>query len=166
MKLVTYPNHILKKTSKTVTEFGIWDDVIDQMTSIMMEKKGYGLAANQVGLDINLFIMYPDKDTVPKAYFNCEVVQVFGEPIKMQEACLSLPNVGHEISRYNQVAIHYNDKDGKRISEILPEGIASQCAQHEIQHLQGMLYVDNLDMIKKARVLKQYSRINFGKSKC
>lgn len=166
MKLVTYPNPILKKTAKTVTEFGIWDDVIAQMTEVMIEKKGYGLAANQVGLDIDLFIMYQDKDFPIKAYFNCSVVQVLGEKIKMQEACLSLPNVGHEVLRHNQVAVQYNDKDGNLIVETLPEGIASQCAQHETQHLQGKLYVDNLDMIKKERVLKQYSRINFGSSKC
>ena len=166
MKLVTYPNPILKKTAKPVTEFGIWDDVIDQMIKMMFVNRGVGLAANQFGSDLNLFVMYPDKDMPPKAYFNCNIVQTFGVPIKMQEGCLSLPGVGHEILRYNQVAIKYNDKDGNLITELLPEGIVSQCAQHEIQHLQGMLYVDNLDMIKKGRVLKQYSRINFGKSKC
>lgn len=166
MKLVTHPNPILKKKAKTVEEFGIWDDVIDQMTKLMVEYKGYGLAANQVGLDIDLFIMYPDKDMAPKAYFNAKIARVFGEKIPMREGCLSLPNVGHDVSRYNQVVIHYQDKDGNLFADLLPEGITSQCAQHETQHLMGMLYVDNLDMIKKTRVLKQYSRINFGKSKC
>lgn len=166
MKIVTYPNPILKVSAKTITEFGIWSDTIDQMVKLMIEKKGYGLAANQVGLGANLFVMYPGKDLEPKAYFNCKIIQVFDEPIKMQEACLSLPGVGHEISRYNQVSVEYNGKDGNLIVETLPEGITSQCAQHEIQHLQGLLYVDNLDMIKRGRVLKQYSRMNFGKSKC
>ena len=167
LKLITYPNPILKKSTIPVTEFGsVWDPIIDQMIKIMIEKKGYGLAANQVGLGMNLFIMYPDKGLPPKAYFNCKITKLFGEPIKMQEGCLSLPGVGHEILRYNQVEIDYDDKDGNQIKEMLPEGVPSQCAQHEIQHLQGMLYVDNLNMIKKGRVLKQYSRINFGKSKC
>jgi peptide deformylase len=166
MKLVTYPDHILKKVAKPVTEFGIWDDVIDEMTKIMIEKKGYGLAANQAGLDINLFIMYPYEGMSPRSYFNCEIVETFGEKIKMQEACLSLPNVSHEILRYNQVSIKYQDRNGNFVEQVLPVGITSQCAQHEIQHLKGMLYVDNLDMIKKTRVLKQYSRINFGSSKC
>lgn len=166
MKLVTYPNPILRNTAKIVTEFGIWQNTIDQMIKIMIENKGYGLAANQVGLDIDMFVMYPDKDIPPKAYFNCDIRHLLGDPIKMQEGCLSLPNVSHEIVRYNQVTVQYFDKDGNFIVEELPEGIASQCAQHEVQHLQGILYVDNLDMIKKARVLKQYGRINFGKSKC
>jgi peptide deformylase len=166
MKLVTYPSPILHKKAKDVDQFGIWDETIDQMIKIMEEKKGYGLAANQVGLDMNLFIMYPDKGFAPRAYLNCVITRRLGEPIKMQEGCLSLPNVGHEILRYNQVAIAYNDKNGTLHMETLPEGVVSQCAQHEVQHLQGMLYVDNLDMIKKGRVLKQYSRINFGKSKC
>lgn len=166
MKLVTYPSPILKKPAKLVTEFGIWNETIDQMIKVMVENKGYGLAANQVGLDIDLFVMYPDKEAFPKAYFNCQIIHLIGNPIKMQEGCLSLPNVGHEILRYPKVTVQYHDKDGKFTVDDLPEGIASQCAQHEVQHLQGILYIDNLDMIKKGRVLKQYSRINFGKSKC
>lgn len=166
MKLVTYPSPILKKPAKLVTEFGIWNETIDQMIKVMVENKGYGLAANQVGLDIDLFVMYPDKEAFPKAYFNCQIRHLIGNPIKMQEGCLSLPNVGHEILRYPQVTVQYYDKDGKFTVDDLPEGITSQCAQHEVQHLQGILYIDNLDMIKKGRVLKQYSRINFGKSKC
>ena len=166
MKIVTYPSLILKKTARSVTEFGIWSDVIDQMVKLMVENKGVGLAANQVGLDIDLFVMQVDKEMPPKAYFNCQIRHLIGEPTKMQEACLSLPSVGHEITRYPEVVVQYYDKDGKFIVEDIPKGLASQCAQHEMDHLKGILYIDHLDMIKKGRIIKQYSRINFGKSKC
>ena len=166
MKLITYPNPILKKKTKEVTEFGIWSDTINQMIAIMVEKKGYGLAANQVGLDANFFIMYPDKDLPPKSYFNCTIKETVGDLEKMRESCLSLPDVSEDISRYKQITIEYQDKDGNKLTETLPEGIASQCAQHEMDHLKGLLYIDHLDMIKKERIIKKYNRLKFGSSKC
>lgn len=166
MKLITYPNPILKKKTKDVTEFGIWDETINQMIALMVEKKGHGLAANQVGLDMNMFIMYPAKNELPQAYFNCKIKEQYGDLTKMRESCLSLPDVGEEINRYNQIVIEYQDRNGNKVVDILPEGIYSQCAQHEMDHLKGLLYIDHLDMIKKERVIKKYSRLHFGSSKC
>lgn len=164
LNIVTYPDSTLRKVSKEVT---IFDknlcDFLDSMYETMIEKNGVGLAAIQVGkAERILIINIPREDKVQYKddlleIINPKIVESSGE-ILFQEGCLSVPNFYEFVPRFDFVKIEYFDRFGeKHILEA--QDYLAVAIQHEIDHLNGILFVDKLSILKRKKFEKEYQRL-------
>lgn len=126
---------------------------VEQKLSDAMDKfGGIGLSANQVGLDVRCFVM-KTADAGNKAFFNPELIRVSQDTNLMKEGCLSFPDIYLMIMRSSQVEMKYFDSDGVEHNLML-EGIGARCAQHEIDHLNGIVFLQRASRLKLERALK------------
>jgi peptide deformylase len=123
---------------------------------------GLGLSANQLGLNYRVFVMRTmhEGDTESKnvAYFNPELIKVSQETELMKEGCLSFPDIFLMIKRSKTVEFKYHDTDGQEQTALL-EGVGARCVQHEIDHLNGILFLQRASQMKIERALKSRSKI-------
>lgn len=139
LKIFTYPNKILKIKTKSIELFdNKLYEIVTQMKKIMLENNGVGLAANQVGLDLSLFIARPKEKFY--IFINPEIIEQKEEEIK-EEGCLSLPNKWGLVKRFNKIKIKYQDLKGKK-KTLKTSGLLAHIIQHEIDHLNGILFID------------------------
>lgn len=150
LKIRTNPDPVLRKKARKVTSFDeSVQRLIDDMIATMQESSGVGLAANQVGVPLRIIVIQmPEEDAV--AYVNPEVTETTGERTVL-EGCLSIPGYQAEICRAVTVKVKARDRNGKPIREKATDLLA-QALQHEIDHLNGILYIDYLD--DKAELIK------------
>lgn len=140
MPIVLFPDPHLRHECRYVRVFDRWlYDVCDQMFDEVERAKGIGLAATQVGLPFTLFVMTIPEKTV---YIN-PVIQLAGDKVENLEACLSIPGIVAPVWRYSRVRIDATDRYGKPFTKLLT-GLAARCAQHEYDHLQGILFIDRV----------------------
>lgn len=140
--IVRYGNEILRKPAKTVTEFN--SDIrrlIERMYEIMKNHNGLGLAANQIGVDLQIFTY--DVGEGPHAVINPKIIRSKGEDISV-EGCLSIPGIQGDVPRAEEVTIKGLDEDGKPI-RIKAKGLLARVFQHETDHLNGYLFIDRAD---------------------
>ncbi|GIW65869.1 MAG: peptide deformylase [Candidatus Parcubacteria bacterium] len=139
MNLIYYPNKILKIKTKKVEAFDKnLSNIIKEMKELMVKNNGVGLAANQVDLDLSLFIAKPkDKFYI---FINPEIMLAEEEEIK-EEGCLSIPNKWGLVKRYKKIKIQYQDIKGKKRT-LKASGLLAHIIQHEIDHLSGILFID------------------------
>jgi len=139
------PKEIAKNLSEAMDKFG-----------------GLGLSANQVGLPYRLFIMKTmhegDKEPENVAYFNPELTRVSQETELMKEGCLSFPDIFLMIKRSKTIEFKYQDVEGKEQTAVL-EGLGARCVQHEIDHLNGILFLQRASKLKIERALKSREKI-------
>jgi len=142
------------------------DALVKKMREMMIQANGIGLAANQVGLNFRIFVAQIPKsdaegdieklsrvDTKFYAIFNPEIVKIYGEKNMLEEGCLSVPDVYGNVMRAHKIAIAGFDKTGKKI-KIKAWGILARVFQHEIDHLNGVLYIDKAKHIMKTNPTK------------
>lgn len=140
MKIITYPNEILKKKTKLIEEINKEiKELAQEMRKIMIKNKGVGLAANQIGKDISIFVAYDNKKFY--TFINPKIVKLIGEETIVEEGCLSIPNVWGEIKRYPEVILEYQNLWGKK-KKLRAKGLLAQIIQHEVDHLNGVLFID------------------------
>lgn len=154
-EILTYPNPVLTQVSEWVraTATGIPELVAD-MLETMHAAGGVGLAAIQVGVPLRVFVMAVDGKEW--ALINPVVKGFVGDIKDTREGCLSLPNVFEWVPRYPGVIIEYSDLGGGiRITRTFT-GLEGHCAQHEIEHHEGMLFPDKLHPNKRNRVLAKF----------
>ena len=141
-------------------------EVADALTEAVTRFGGIGLSANQVGLDARVFVMKSeDKGIV--AFFNPELKRVSQETDLMKEGCLSFPDIYLMIRRSKTIELEYQDVEGEKHTLIL-DGLAARCVQHEIDHLNGILFLQRASRLKLERALKsrpkeQKKRIEYEK---
>lgn len=156
LRIYTWPERILSKKCRRVV---VIDDKIkklfDEMRLLMIEAKGVGLAANQVGLDLSLALI-EFEDKVFKI-INPRVIKKEGK-VKFLEGCLSLPGLEVEINRSKKVWVSYTDEKGEPVDLEL-DGILAIVFQHEIDHLNGILINDKISLWKKVKVSPQLRKI-------
>ena len=162
--IITVPNSVLKETAKPVETI---DDSIraqlDRMLKTMYDAPGIGLAANQVGLLNRVIVMdvaqreKPDTRS-PIAMINPEIVWESEAPSVWEEGCLSIPGQYADVERPLRVRVRYLDAQGKA-QEGQFEGLASHCVQHEIDHLNGVLFIDHLSSLKRNMILKRLKKL-------
>lgn len=152
MQIVKFPHPALLKRCKEVTVFGPELKLImDTMYLTMIQAKGLGLAGNQVGLDINAFVMLDDNDE-PLYLVNPHVIQQSPYLAYQEEACLSAPGERVDtMSRASWVNVRFQDVNGS-ICHKLFGGIRSVCVQHEMEHLQGKAFFQNKTITKTKRI--------------
>jgi peptide deformylase len=130
-----------------------------RMLAAMYAAPGIGLAAPQVGELLRLVVIDLQKDEQPNpiVLVNPEIVAASREVATREEGCLSLPGQYADVTRPAQVRVRYHDLDGAR-REIEGEGLLSACLQHEIDHLDGVLFVDHLSALKRNMLLRRLAK--------
>lgn len=155
MQLIKHPNPILKQQAT------YWDFEKDtgaaelevSMVQLMIESKGIGLAANQVGLLKRVFAIHL-KDQVPFCMFNPYILYGDNDLVDGEEGCLSFPDLFLKVPRHKNITVGYVDRQGnKRIIELT--GIDSRCFQHELDHLDGVCFTDLISPLKLAMAKKK-----------
>lgn len=161
LPIVKYGDPFLRKpTSPVATIDRDILQLIDDMTETMYVAPGVGLAANQVGVSLRLMIIDLSVGEKPgdlHVFVNPELVEKNGEIVE-EEGCLSIPDFVENVSRPEITTVCYQDRDGKW-KELTGEGLMSRALNHEIDHLDGKLYVDYLRGLRKERLLKKVSKI-------
>ena len=161
--IVTIPDAVLKTEAAALD--GVNDAVrtqMDAMLKAMYDAPGIGLAANQVGLLNRVLVMdladtQNGEEAAPICMANPEILWQSDDISTMEEGCLSIPGQVAEVSRPAQVRVRYLDYDGK-LAELEADGLLSHCVQHEIDHLNGVLFVDHLSALKRNMVIKKFKK--------
>ena len=133
--------------------------LVPRMFAAMYKAPGIGLAAPQVDVGLRLAVIDLQANEVrrPFAMINPEILRVSEDWATREEGCLSLPNQYADVSRPAAVRVRYMDVDGKR-HEVEAEGLLSACLQHEIDHLDGVLFVDHLSALKRNILLRRLAK--------
>jgi peptide deformylase len=164
LDIITYPNKILKQISKPVERFDKeLHTFLDDMYETMIAKNGVGLAAIQVGVPIRALIIdigdeegKQSKDTLIEV-INPEFLEWSGTQ-KDKEGCLSVPEYYDEVERYAKVKVKFFDRFGKEYI-MDAEGLLSVAFQHETDHLDGHLFIERLDYIKRKKFEKEWKKL-------
>ena len=152
LPVVKYGDPILRKKTSKVVEFDNLDSLIDDMFDTMYEEEGIGLAANQVGKNINLMVLdvshLEEFETVePMVLINSKIVDTEGE-VEIEEGCLSIPDIRASIIRPETITLSFKDENGVEKNEKY-SGMMSRVIQHEIDHLNGKFFTDYLSPAKR-----------------
>jgi peptide deformylase len=167
LKLYTYPDPVLKKKAEKVQKV---DDsvrqLLDDMLETMYADAGVGLAAPQVGVSKRIVVIDVNQEDdedgelvngEPLFMVNPEIVWRSDEKVCGEEGCLSVPKQRAEVERHAQVRVRYLDYDGNE-QEILGDGLLSVCLQHELDHLDGILYIDRISRLKRQMIIKKLQK--------
>ncbi len=159
--ILTEPNKILRQVSKSVEKVGQAErQLMDDMLDTMYHANGIGLAAIQIGVPKRIIVMDLSKKEEEKKpmYFVNPVIKNKNQNFsKYEEGCLSVPNQFAEIERPKTCEVEYLDYDGEK-KIIKAEGLLATCIQHEMDHLQGILFIDYLSKLKKSMIIKKLSK--------
>jgi peptide deformylase len=130
--------------------------LVPRMLATMYAAPGIGLAAPQVGLDLRFAVidLQPDETPAPITLINPRIEQKSREEATREEGCLSLPGHYAEVTRPERVVVAYEDLDGQPLT-IEADGLLATCLQHEIDHLDGILFVDHLSALKRNMILRK-----------
>lgn len=161
LPILIAPNPGLKTRARAVSpaDDAQIRDLVPRMFTTMYRAPGIGLAAPQVGVGLRLAIvdLMKDDKADPLVLINPELVAASEELATREEGCLSLPNQFAEITRPARVKVRYLDQQGAR-REIDAEGLLSACIQHEMDHLNGILFVDHLSNLKRNIILRRLAK--------
>ncbi len=157
LTILHHPDPRLRQKAVAVQVFdAALQTLIDDMFETMYAAPGVGLAATQIGIAQRLAVMDCSEEKsapAPMVIINPEILDP-AEPEVMEEGCLSVPGVGEKVERYSRLRMRALDRHGKPF-EIEAEGLMAQAIQHEIDHLDGKLYIDRLSSLKRERLLKK-----------
>lgn len=159
--LVILPDSVLRQVSKPVE--AITPEIkalAADMFETMYDAPGIGLAAIQVGVPLRMItidLAKPEDEKAPMVVINPEITWSSEETNVHEEGCLSIPEYYEEVERPARVKVRYLDLDGKQ-QEIETDGLLATCLQHEIDHLNGVLFIDHLSRLKRERVTKRFAK--------
>jgi peptide deformylase len=160
--IIKLPDPLLKKVSAPVERV---DDELralaDDMLATMYNAPGIGLAAVQIGIPRRLLVMDVAREEEPPAphvLINPEVVWTSDGTSEHEEGCLSIPDVFYTVERPAEVKVAYLDREGHQ-QEMHCDGLLATCVQHEIDHLNGVLFIDHLSRLKRDRVIRKFNKI-------
>ena len=160
-KILTEPDPFLRQKSKPVEKVeNSIREIMDDMLETMYQAPGIGLAAIQIGIQKRIIVLDISKDPEKKQplYFvNPEKVYTSEDQATYEEGCLSVPGQFAEIDRPNKCHIKYLDYNGDS-KELKAEGLLATCIQHEIDHLEGILFIDYLSKLKRSMITKKLSK--------
>lgn len=158
-RILEYPDPRLLQKAKPIEDIKHSDiqTLIDDMFETMYEKDGAGLAATQLGIDKRLVVIDLSRDrSEPICLINAEIVDRTGSKIN-QEGCLSFPGIWIDVERSEWVHMKAADRHGKDL-EIKSDGYMAIAIQHELDHLDGIVFVNRLSSLKRQRALKKYEK--------
>lgn len=161
LEIITAPDPRLKQKSKPVE--AVTDDIrklMDDMLETMYAAPGIGLAAVQVGVPLRVIVMdlaQGDDAPQPRYFINPEILEASEELASYAEGCLSVPDFYEDVERPAHVRVRFLDYDGE-IREIEADDLLATCLQHEMDHLEGVLFVDHLSKLKRSMILKKLQK--------
>ncbi len=160
-EILTVPNPVLKQVSQPVAAV---DDelraLMDDMLETMYAAPGIGLAAIQVGVPKRVIVMDiagPDEERQPRYYVNPEILWASDDTAPYEEGCLSIPDIYDEVERPAKVKLRYLNYQGEQVEEDA-EGLFAVCIQHEMDHLEGVLFIDHLSRLKRDRAVAKVKK--------
>ena len=157
-QIITIPNPLLRKISEPVTSVNNEvKKLMDDMLETMYAAPGIGLAAVQVGVLKRIIVIDLSKEgekKTPLFIVNPQITFKSDDLISYEEGCLSIPNQFAEIKRPSSCKVNFLDYNGKK-KEINADGLLATCIQHEVDHLNGILFIDHLSKLKKDLILKK-----------
>lgn len=157
LPIIHVPDDVLRKTAQPVTTVtSEIRQLLDDMAETMYDAPGIGLAANQIGSLERLIVMDCGDDDAPELWqmINPEIIWKSEEQSKLEEGCLSIPGHNAEVTRPASVRARYMNIEGN-ICEMEADGLLAACIQHEIDHLNGVLFIDHLSRLKKSMIWKK-----------
>ncbi|MFN4226214.1 MAG: peptide deformylase [Hyphomonas sp.] len=161
-EILTVPDPRLKQVSKPV-EGGVTDDIralMDDMLETMYAAPGIGLAAIQVGVPLRVIVMdlaREGEEPQPRFFVNPEILETVEETKPYEEGCLSVPDIFDEVDRPARCRIRYLDYNGNLVEE-WAEDLYAVCIQHEMDHLEGTLFIDYLSRLKRDRAIDKVKK--------
>ena len=165
-KILTEPNKILRQVSMAVDKVGNEERALmDDMLETMYAAPGIGLAAIQIGIPKRIIVMDISRNEnkkEPRFFVNPIIKKRNKEKARYEEGCLSVPNQFAEIERPNTCEVEYLDYEGKK-QLLKTEGLLATCIQHEMDHLEGILFIDYLSKLKKSMIIKKLSKIKINR---
>ena len=166
-KILIEPNKLLRQVSKPVGKVGDEErKLMDDMLETMYDAPGIGLAAIQVGVPKRIIVMDISRDEIkkdPKYFVNPIIKNKNEEKAKYEEGCLSVPDQFAEIERPSACEVEYLDYEGKK-QLLKADGLLATCIQHEMDHLEGILFIDYLSKLKKSMIIKKLSKIKSNRA--
>jgi peptide deformylase len=169
--IVVYGHAVLRKVAQEIDEdYPGLQQVIDDLFETMYYSEGLGLAAPQIGKSIRIFVIdgkpaaedEPDLADFKKAFINAHISEKSGDLVPMTEGCLSIPNLREEVSRESHIRIKYYDENWNYHDEVY-DGYKARIIQHEYDHLDGILFTDKLNPLRKRLIKSKLTSISKGK---
>lgn len=162
LPILTLPHPILRRKAVPVAAVDARvRKLAADMLETMYDAPGVGLAAPQIGVSERLIVcdcaVEEDAEPTPFAMVNPEIVWSSEETKLHEEGCLSIPDMKDEVERPASVRVRYTDLDGQ-VREIAADGLLAVCLQHEIDHLDGVLFIDHLSRLKRDRIVKKFEK--------
>lgn len=180
-EILEVPDPVLKQVSVPVTEFNAeLKTLVDDMFETMYDAPGIGLAAIQVGVPLRVLVidLQPEDEDAepvacdhdghhhhhqptkkePRVFINPEILDPSEDHSVYQEGCLSVPEIYADVERPAKIRARWQDIDGKTHEEEL-DGLMATCLQHEMDHLEGILFIDHLSRLKRQMVLKKLDKL-------
>lgn len=157
LPIIQVPHDVLRQTAQPVASVtSATRQLLDDMAETMYDAPGIGLAANQIGALDRLIVMDCGDDDAPELWqmINPEIMWSSEETTKLEEGCLSIPGHNAEIIRPASVRARYMDVDGN-MQEMEASGLLAACIQHEIDHLNGVMFIDHLSRLKRSMMWKR-----------
>jgi peptide deformylase len=159
--ILTAPDPRLKTVAKDVHKVdGEIRHLIDDMLETMYKADGIGLAAVQVGVAKRVIVMdidQKDGKRNPRVFVNPRLLWTSEELASFEEGCLSVPDIWEEVERPARIRAEYRDRDGKK-QTLAADGLLADCLQHEMDHLDGVLFIDHLSRLKRSIVLRKLAK--------
>ena len=159
--IITEPNKILRQISKPIEKVGKEEKkLMDDMIDTMYDANGIGLAAIQIGVPKRIIVLDISKDQknkTPMFFVNPVVKNKHVDKTSYEEGCLSVPGQFAEIERPSSCDVEYLDYNGEK-KILKADGLLSTCIQHEMDHLEGVLFIDYLSRLKKTMIIKKLSK--------
>lgn len=161
LPILIAPNPTLKARARAVAtgDEAQVRDLVPRLFATMYRAPGIGLAAPQVGVGLRVAVvdLMPDDKPAPIVLINPELVAASDELATREEGCLSLPNQYADVTRPARVKIRYSDQEGAR-KEMEADGLLAACLQHEMDHLDGILFVDHLSNLKRNIIMRRLAK--------
>ncbi len=159
--ILILPDPTLRKVSEPVVKI---DDAVralaGDMLDTMYDAPGIGLAAIQIGVPkrvVTMDLSKREEEQKPHVFINPQLTWLSDEKLTREEGCLSIPEFYEEVERPSKVRVTYLDLDGKE-RELEAEGLLATCLQHEIDHLNGVLFIDHISRLKRNLITKKFSK--------
>ena len=159
--IITAPDQRLKAVSRDVERVDAEIRMlIDDMFDSMYKAKGIGLAAIQIGVARRVIVMdlaAKDGEPNPHVFINPKILWASKETIVFEEGCLSVPDIWDDVERPDRIKAEYLDRNGKLVT-LEAEGLLATCLQHEMDHLEGILFLDHLSRLKRSIALRKLAK--------
>jgi peptide deformylase len=160
-EIVLLPDPLLRRISQPVVVDSALRKLVDDMFETMYDAPGIGLAAIQIAQPKRLFVLdlaRKEEASQPIAFINPVITQVSQELAPYEEGCLSIPDYFSEVFRPAKITVDYQDLDGKAQS-LVAEGLLATCIQHEMDHLNGVMFIDHISRLKRTRVIAKFTKM-------